>query len=234
MWGIYDSRPLLWNNSIMKVALLLAVVSMPIPAPALAQVARQRPAVPAPAAVDKVAEAYEQFLLAHRLEQQSDIEGAVAAYKRATDLDPSAADIPAELASLYLRQNRTQDAMNAAQQSLAIESDNREANRVLGTVYAAMADAGREANTTGRNLQAINDNITKAIHHLEIAIDRPVGQPNSNVLATLGSRYVGAGAFDKAIPILTHLVARETDWQEGTTLLLNAYIGDGRNRDAIA
>ena len=32
--------------------------------------------------------------------------GAIAAYKKAIELDPLAADMPAELAALYLRQNR--------------------------------------------------------------------------------------------------------------------------------
>src|SRR5262249_3621477 len=149
----------------------------------------QRPAAPPAAASDKIASAYEQFLLGHRLEQQNDIEGAIAAYKRAVDLDPTAPDIPAELAGLYLRQSRVQEAMTVAEQSIALDPDNPEANRVLGTVYAAMADAGRE-NGNARNTQAINDNIGKAIRYLERAVQASSGQTNPNVLATLARLYV--------------------------------------------
>jgi tetratricopeptide (TPR) repeat protein len=211
----------------MRLVVLLAFFSM---APLSAQQAAQRPPA-APA--DQLAGAYEQFLLAHRLEQQNDIEGAIGAYKRAINLDPASADVPAELASLLLRQSRSQEAKAAAEQSLAIDPRNSEANRVLGTIYAAMADASRES-ATGRNTEAINDNIAKAIRYLEAAVDRPIGQVNSNTLATLARLYVGSGAFDKAIPLLTDLVSREPDWQEGTALLVNAYVGAGRDADAIS
>ena len=44
-------------------------------------------------AADSIAEAYTQFMMAHRLEEDNDIDGAIAAYKRAIALDPQAADI---------------------------------------------------------------------------------------------------------------------------------------------
>src|SRR6266550_2773868 len=50
------------------------------------------------------AEAYAQFLIGHHLDETDDEAGAIAAYRRAMELDPAAADIPAELAALYLRQ----------------------------------------------------------------------------------------------------------------------------------
>src|SRR5260221_1180529 len=96
--------------------------------------AAQRGPVPASAAPGRVAEAYAQFLLAHRLEQSDDVNGAIAAYKRAMELDPLAADVSAELAGLYLRQNRVQEATATAEGSLKIAPANREANRVLGLV----------------------------------------------------------------------------------------------------
>jgi tetratricopeptide (TPR) repeat protein len=216
----------------MKLAIFLAALSLTLPAVATAKIVSQTAQVPASADSDKVAAAYEQFLIAHRAEQQNDVDGAIAAYKRAAALDPTSADILAELASLYLRQNRVQDATRAAEQALKVAPDNREANRVLGTIYAATLDAPAAAN--GRNAQTDRENLTKAIRYLELATDRPVGEPNPNVLATLARLYVAAGAFDKAIPLLTDLVNRETGWQEGALLLVNAYVGAGRNSDAIA
>ena len=113
----------------MKIAVLAAALSLTIPAAAAAQ------------SSTRAADAYAQFLLGHHLEDGDDIDGAITAYKKAMDLDPSASEIPAELAALYLRQNKVQDAMTAAEQALKIEPDNAEANRVLGIVYAALGPA---------------------------------------------------------------------------------------------
>src|SRR5205823_1558099 len=122
----------------MKFAALVAALSLFAPAKASPQTARN------------IGEAYAQFLLAHRLEEADDEAGAIAAYKRAMELDPQAADIPATLAALYLRQNKAQEAIAAAEQSLKIAPANREANRVLGIVYAAIAEGGQGNNARSR------------------------------------------------------------------------------------
>src|SRR4051812_5385004 len=95
----------------MKVAAIVVVVGLSAPFTAAAQ---QRP-VPgrplAPQATDRIAEAYDQFLRAHMFEQDEKFDEAIAAYKQAMTLDPGAADIPADLADLYLRQNRAPEAL---------------------------------------------------------------------------------------------------------------------------
>ena len=50
---------------------------------------------------DAVAEAYYQFMLGASLEDDGDVDGAIAAFRQAHELDPSSADVPAELAGLY-------------------------------------------------------------------------------------------------------------------------------------
>src|SRR5437867_12943442 len=65
-----------------------------------------------------VADAYDQYLLGRRLERDDKIDDAIAAFKRAIALDPSTAEVPAELAGLYMRQNRIAEAMTAAEQAL--------------------------------------------------------------------------------------------------------------------
>src|SRR6185295_7422245 len=195
----------LWNNSRMKLVVLAAVFSLSIPL-AAEQARGSRPQPATTTSPEKIAEAYNQFLLGHRLDDKDDEAGAIAAYKRAMELDPNAADIPAELAGVYLRQNKAQEAMGAAEQALKIAPANREANRVMGTVYAAFAEAARE-NTRGRgNAARADDNMAKAIQHLEVAVDKSGGEADPNVRATLARLYVHAGAFDKAIPLLTDLV----------------------------
>jgi len=216
----------------MKFAALVAMFSLSVPL-AAEQARGQRPAATTAAAPDQVAEAYAQFLLGHRLEDKDDDDGAIAAYKRAKELDPGAAEIPAELASLYLRLNNAQEAMSMAEQALKIAPANREANRVLGMVYAALSEAAQDNAPRGRGASRADDNAAKAIGHLELAIDRAGGEADPNVRATLARLYVRNGAYEKAIPILTDLVNREPNWQDGPTMLAEAYAGAGRVKDAI-
>jgi tetratricopeptide (TPR) repeat protein len=213
----------------MKIAVLAALFSMPLPLAAAPDQSRAQQPAPS-AAADRVGEAYLHFMLGHRLEEADDTNGAIAEYKRAIELDPTAADIPGELAGLYLRENKIQEAMAAAEQALKIAPANREANRVLGTIYAALSES---ASTRGRSGSA-DENVAKAIRYLEAATERSAGQPDPNIRATLARLYVRSGAYDKAIPVLTDLVNQEPGWQDGPLMLAEAYAGAGRTKDAIA
>ena len=206
----------------MKIVVLAAVIAVSMPAAAAAQ-------------SNKIAEAYAQFLIGHHLEEDDDIEGAVAAYKRAIALDPDAADIAAQLASLYLRQNKIQEALATAEQAVKVSPNNSDANRVLGIVYAALAESssGAERPRSSGNAAKSDENLTKAIHYLELAIATPPGQGDPNVRATLARAYLRNNAFDKAIPLLTDLVRQEPGWSDGPLLLAEAYAGAGRTNDAI-
>ena len=220
----------------MKLAVLIAacVVSISFAADARAGMqgaARgQRPANPTPQASEKIADAYAQFLLGHRFEENEDETAAIAAYKRAMELDPTAAEIPAQLAGLYLKQSKVQEAMAAADAALKIAPSNREANRVLGTVYAALS----ESTQGGRGANQADDNLKKAIHHFELALEGATAESDPNVRATLARLYVRSNAYDKAIPLLTDLVNQEPGWQDGPLMLVEAYAGAGRSSDAIA
>ncbi len=220
----------------MKLAVLIAacVVSNSFAADARAGMqgaARgQRPATPTPQASEKIADAYAQFLLGHRFEENEDETAAIAAYKRAMELDPTAAEIPAQLAGLYLKQSKVQEAMAAADAALKIAPSNREANRVLGTVYAALSESTQGA----RGANQADENLKKAIHHFELALEGVTAESDPNVRATLARLYVRSNAYDKAIPLLTDLVNQEPGWQDGPVMLVEAYAGAGRSRDAIA
>ena len=217
----------------MKLVVLAAVFSLSIPL-AAEQARGSRPQPATATSPEKIAEAYNQFLLGHRLEDKDDEAGAIAAYKRAMELDPNAADIPAELAGVYLRQNKAQEAMGAAEQALKIAPANREANRVMGTVYAAMSEAARETSRGRASAKGADDNLAKAVQHLEIAADKAGGEADPNVRATLARLYVRAGSYDKAIPLLTDLVNQEPGWQDGPQMLAEAYAGAGRSADAVS
>ncbi|HMC78307.1 MAG TPA: tetratricopeptide repeat protein [Vicinamibacterales bacterium] len=226
----------------MKIAALLAAFGLSIPLAAAGptgasdprQVRAPRPPQVTTAAPDRVAEAYALFLLGHRAEEKDDEAGAIASYTRAMELDPLAADIPAELAGLYLRQNKAQEAMASAEAALKISPANREANRVLGVVYAALSETPRDDAPRPRGGNTADENVTKAIHHLELALDRAAGEADPNVRATLARLYVRNSAYEKAIPLLSDLVNQEPGWQDGPMMLAEAYAGAGRIKDAIA
>jgi tetratricopeptide (TPR) repeat protein len=220
----------------MKVAVLVAALSVSIPVATGAQppaAARSRSQQPTPAPPDRVAEAYAQFLLGHHLDENDDETGAIAAYKRAMELDPTAADIPAELAGLYLRQDKVQEAMTTAEQALKVAPANREGNRVLGIVYAALAESSQGGGRS-RSTAPSTENIAKAVRHLELAIDGAVNESDPNVRATLARLYVTSGEFNKAITLLGNLINEQPGWQDGPLLLAEAYAGAGRTKDAIA
>jgi tetratricopeptide (TPR) repeat protein len=196
-----------------------------------AQQSRQGAKPVAPPKVDPVAQAYDQFLLAHRLKEDDDADGAMAAYKRAMALDPSSATIVAELADLYMRQNRAADAISAAEQALKISPENRDAHRVLGTVYGSLGTA--EETRTSRDAQ--RESLRKGIEHLE----RAVGPPNVrvqtdvNVRAMLARLYVANEQYNEAIPVLAEIVKQEPGWLDGASLLVQAYVAAGRTDDAV-
>jgi tetratricopeptide (TPR) repeat protein len=210
----------------MKLVVFVALLGLATPLAASAQAGRANPPAPAP---DRVAEAYEQFLRAHLLEDGDDVEGAITAYKRALAADPRGADIAADLAELCLRENRANDARTFAEQAIKIDPNNRDGHRVLGTLYASLA-----SDSQGRGGRAAQtENLNNAIVHLEKAIAPPIVSPDANVRAMLARLYIATDSYDKAIALLTELVKQEPGWQDGPTLLVQAYSAAGRSADAI-
>ena len=159
--------------------------------------------------------------------------GAIAAFKRAAQLDPQSSDVVAELAGLYMRQSRLDEALAAGEQALKISPANHEAHRVLGIVYATLVESGRRNGRSQQNAATIAENLGKAIQHLELAINRQVDS-DPNVKATLARLYLAAGSNDKAIPLLVELVSQEPGWSDGPSLLAEAYAAAGRDAEAIA
>jgi len=206
----------------MPIALFLAALAL-----------QNAPALPTPPP-EKVADAYTQFLLAHHLDENDDTAGAIAAYKRAMALDPTGADIAAELAGVYLRQNQFEEARATAEQALKIAPANREANRVLGIVYASRVDERGGDRQAQPDEKAAAANVQQAIRHLELAIDGARNESDPNVRATLARLYLRSDQYDKAIPLLSDLVRQEPGWTDGPLLLVEAYASAGRNDDAIA
>src|SRR5512145_1845988 len=118
------------------VAVLVVVVAQAVPSPGAHKAAR-------PSGV--TAQAYYQFMLGRHLESDGEIDRAIAAYREAARLDPDAAEVRAELAGLFARQGRVDDATREARAALAIDAANQEANRILGSILASLVEPGAAA-----------------------------------------------------------------------------------------
>ena len=216
----------------MKLFVPLMVTAVLLGGAVAADAQQSRPgSKPAPAKVDPVAQAYEQFLLAHRLKDEDDADGAMNAYKRAMALDPKSATIVAELADLHMRQNRAADAITTAEQALKIDPENRDAHRVLGTVYGSLGTA--EESRASRDVQ--RESLRKGIEHLERAVGPASAraQTDVNLRAMLARLYVANEQYTEAIPVLAEIVKQEPGWLDGASLLVQAYVAAGRGDEAV-
>lgn len=175
-------------------------------------------ATPAPATT-----AYYEFILARHLDKNENVDGAIAALQRAAKLDPTSAEIHAELASLYGRQNRAKEAIAAGEQALKIDPDNVSANRVLGTIYASLVQAARPGAPVDR------DSVERAIRYLEKS--KTDDAPGVQLL--LGRMYLRTSAWDRAIAIFSKLVEDQPGFTEAVSSLVQAYRSAGRPQDAI-
>jgi uncharacterized lipoprotein YbaY len=90
-----------------SIAPILVLLLLTCAAPAAAQ-----PAAPASG------DAGYYFLLGRRHESMGDVDKAVAAYKQALALAPNSAELRAELAGLYARQDRGVEAIDTAEEAL--------------------------------------------------------------------------------------------------------------------
>src|SRR5436190_16481247 len=135
------------------------------------------------------------FLIGRYLEGAGKVDEAVAALRKAIEMEPASAEPRAELAALYARQDKAREAITAAEDALKVDPKNREANRILGTVLAALADQHQPARP-GDDVKAYPK---RAIAALEIA--RGDGTGDLNIDLTLGRLYLDAERPADAIPL---------------------------------
>ena len=203
-------------RSLLCTLLIVGVVT------SIAPVHAQSTVSPQPRFEDRAA-AYHAFVLGRSLEGAGDIDGAVAAYERAAELDPAASDIWAELAALYARRNRPDEAIVAGTAALERDPDNADAHRTLGFVYAARASA------RGGPAQ---DNIDRAVDHLERARDQLTA--DAGLYLTLGRLYLTIRESAKAIEVLNELLEAEPRFTEALELLAQAHETQGQWVEAAA
>jgi tetratricopeptide (TPR) repeat protein len=167
------------------------------------------------------------FLLGRHLETEGKVDEAIAAHKQAIALEPGSAELKAELAALYARQDRALEAIETAEAALKLDADNTEANRILGSVYAALS----EQRTPLRPGDDVAKYPAQAIASLERAARDGVGDLGLNLL--LGRLYVQTKAYDKAIPPLRRVIDDQPAYSEAAWLLATALEHTDQSEAAI-
>jgi tetratricopeptide (TPR) repeat protein len=166
------------------------------------------------------------FLLGRHLESEGKIEEAIAAHRRAIALEPESAELRAELAGLYARQDRAIEALDTAEAAITRDPSNREANRILGSIFAAFADQKQPI----RKGDDPSQYAARAIASLEKA--RGAGAADLSLELMLGRLYLQTSAFDKAIAPLQRVFDEQPSYTEAAILLSSAMRGAGRLADA--
>ena len=165
------------------------------------------------------------FLLGRRHESTGDVDKAVAAYKQALTLAPNSAELRAELAGLYARQDRAVEAIDTAEEALTKDPDNREANRILGSIYAALAEQRLKLRP--------GDDPALYVPRAIAALERARAQgPDTPVDLTLGRLYLQTKSYDKAIALLRRVQLEQPGSTELAMMVATAEEGAGRTADA--
>jgi tetratricopeptide (TPR) repeat protein len=167
------------------------------------------------------------FIHGRHLESEGEIDEAIAAHRKAIELEPGSAELHAELAALYARQDRPREAVESAEAALQRDAKNREANRVLGSVYAALAEQ-RKALRPG---DQPSEYATRAISYLEAA--RRDQAVDTGLELMLGRLYLQTRAYAQAVPTLERVVADQPGYPEAVWLLSLAYEGAGQTDRAV-
>jgi tetratricopeptide (TPR) repeat protein len=176
----------------------------------------QAPKAPPQAAAQMEATAGYYFMLGRHLENEGKIPEAIAAHRKAIALDPASAELHAELAGLYARQDEAIEALTEAEAAVAREPGNPEGNRIIGSIYSAFVDQRRPI----RPGDDVSTYAGRAIAALELARkDRPL---DVNVELMLGRLYLRGGSPDQAIPNLRRVVADQPGYPEAAMLLSGA------------
>jgi tetratricopeptide (TPR) repeat protein len=167
------------------------------------------------------------FVLGRHLQSAGKIDDAITALKKAIELDPNSAEVRAELAGVYARQDRVKEALEAAEGAIERDPGNREANRILGSVYAALSDQRQPFRPGDDPAQYKN----KAVAALEKS--RRDSGFDLNLEFTLGRLYLQTGTYDKAVTSLRRVVDDQPGYPEAAMLLAAAQEGSGQAGDAV-
>ena len=167
------------------------------------------------------------FLLGRYLEGEGKIEEAIAAHRQAIDLAPGSAELRAELAGLFARRDRVREALDTAEAALQQDPSNREANRILGSVLAALSEQRRPLRPGDDPSQYA----PRAIAALEKS-RRDTGT-DLNLELMLGRLYLQSRRYETAAASLRRVVDEQPEYPEAAMLLAAAQEGAGQQDEAV-
>lgn len=182
--------------------------------------------------VTRRADAYYYFSLGHLYEEMYDsptsqeeyATQAIAAYKKAAELDPRSSVIGERLAEMYAKSRRIRDAVLEAQEILKRDPNNLPARRLLARIY--LRTLGDFSGTTSQR-----DTLTRAVEqYREIVRLDPA---DSDAALWLARLYRLQNDSPKAEEALRQLLAREPQNEAGVEQLTQLLLDLGRADDAV-
>ena len=187
--------------------------------------------VPAPAAAAAAQQSGESaayyFLAARSLEDSGKVTEAIGVLRKAIELEPKSAEVRAELAGLYARQNRVVEALDTAEEALKFDANNREANRLIGSIYSALSEQNRPL----RPGDDPSKYAPRAIAALEKAVSPTIA--DLGVDLALGRLYLRTNQSAKAITSLQRVFTQQPEYSDGGLLLASAQEAAGSTDEAI-
>ncbi|HEX6289716.1 MAG TPA: tetratricopeptide repeat protein [Herpetosiphonaceae bacterium] len=175
------------------------------------------------------------------------LEQAIAAYHRATALDPSFAAAQYNLAIAALTDGDVTTAVDSLRQTISINPEDGEAHRLLATIYNDLRRSREALQLMTRAAELLPGHVPTLIQLSQIQrqhnqIDEAIttlrqaqkAEPqNVRVLRELGSLYVAARQLDRAISTFNRARDIAPDQAETHFALGVAYRTAGRLREAI-
>ena len=125
---------------------------------------------------------------------------------------------------MYARQDRAREALETAEAALQQDPDNHEANKILGSVYAALSEQ-RQAFRPGDDPAQYR---ARAVDALEKS--RRDAGVDLNLELMLGRLYLQAGNYDKAMFSLRRVVDGQPAYPEGRHAPVGGAGGGGADR----
>ena len=160
-----------------------------------------------------------EFLLARRAEAADDVEGGRGRLRARRRARPGAADLHAELAGFYARQNRAERRGDRGRARPSRSTPTRrKAHRILGLVNAAWADGVVDGPAGGSEAAWRADG-----HHASAAgAGLPAMATDIGLQLTLARQLLGGRAAADAVPLLERLVSQTGPAGEPASMLAEA------------
>lgn len=185
----------------------------------------------ASAAMPDHAQAYYHYMLARRYRELAGIynrsefvDRAISEYKLAMEADPGSLFLRVELAELYWRTGRVDDAVREAEAVLKINSNNADAHKLLGHIHLRNLSQAQPD-------KAAKDSLAKAIEHFEALVKIDPADTDSYVI--LGRLYKLNNQGEKAEDAFKKVLNGDPSSRDALLSLGQLYIDEGEYSEAI-